>query len=292
MNYLRGAVNAISAPYQYYKDINPSTLTGAIDVIVISRPADNGGTELVCSPFHVRFGKWQVLRPSEKKVNVFVNGNPIPFDMKIGEAGEAFFVFETDEDVPADLITSPILQPTVPPLEENEKQTTEPAAEERYGGEDVLEPSGNGHVEREPTFLDLNGGVEKFPSNDVRTTPKQAHYVPKSLRKQDSRATISPAALPSPHSTELSAERASTSDSELRRQDKLVDAALSSFKLEPHTPEVEYHSGPFLCHPCSTIFDYENRHSLRHRRLQATLSLPRRFESDCSSFIYTAGASR
>jgi phosphatidate phosphatase LPIN len=82
MNYLRGAVSAISAPYQYYKDINPSTLTGAIDVIVISRPkladteqsdkhAHNSAEEereLVCSPFHVRFGKWQVLRPADKKV--------------------------------------------------------------------------------------------------------------------------------------------------------------------------------------------------------------------------------
>lgn len=71
MNYIRGAVNAISAPYQYYKElppINPSTLTGAIDVIVIQRPGTNGETELACSPFHVRFGKWQVLRPSEKKV--------------------------------------------------------------------------------------------------------------------------------------------------------------------------------------------------------------------------------
>jgi phosphatidate phosphatase LPIN len=113
MNYIRGAVNVISAPYQYYKDINPSTLTGAIDVIVIQRPTDSGDIELACSPFHVRFGKWQVLRPSEKKVNAFVNGNPIPFNMKIGEAGEAFFVFETDDDVPADLITSPILQPTI-----------------------------------------------------------------------------------------------------------------------------------------------------------------------------------
>lgn len=82
MNYLRGAVNAISAPYQYYKDINPSTLTGAIDVIVISRPklvqsdadpaehvpSPDGEREFACSPFHVRFGKWQVLRPADKKV--------------------------------------------------------------------------------------------------------------------------------------------------------------------------------------------------------------------------------
>jgi phosphatidate phosphatase LPIN len=34
--------------------------------------------------------------------------------MKIGEAGEAFFVFETEEDVPEDLMTSPILQATSP----------------------------------------------------------------------------------------------------------------------------------------------------------------------------------
>lgn len=72
MNYIWGAVNAISAPYQYYKDINPSTLTGAIDVIVVRRPGLVQTMELVCSPFHVRFGKWQVLRPSEKKVRTFL----------------------------------------------------------------------------------------------------------------------------------------------------------------------------------------------------------------------------
>jgi phosphatidate phosphatase LPIN len=48
------------------------------------------------------------------KVSVFVNGKPIPYNMKIGEAGEAFFVFETDEDVPEDLMTSPILEPVRP----------------------------------------------------------------------------------------------------------------------------------------------------------------------------------
>lgn len=136
MNYLRGALSAAS---QYYKDlppINPSTLTGAIDVIVIERPRQDepSETELVCTPFHVRFGKWQVLRPGEKKarqskqhityyqanaisttdaqVTVLVNGKPIPYGMKIGDAGEAFFVFETDQDIPEDLLTSPILEAT------------------------------------------------------------------------------------------------------------------------------------------------------------------------------------
>jgi len=76
MNYIiRGAVNAISVPYQYYKDlppINPSTLTGAIDVIVLKRPTADGDSELVCSPFHVRFGKWHVLRLGDKKVSLFI----------------------------------------------------------------------------------------------------------------------------------------------------------------------------------------------------------------------------
>jgi phosphatidate phosphatase PAH1 len=31
--------------------------------------------------------------------------------MKVGETGEAFFVFETDADVPADLQTSPLAGP-------------------------------------------------------------------------------------------------------------------------------------------------------------------------------------
>jgi phosphatidate phosphatase LPIN len=79
MNYIRGAVSAISAPYQYYKDINPSTLTGAIDVIVIRHPPSSTSSAssglqdsdvYACSPFHVRFGKLQVLRPAEKKVRI------------------------------------------------------------------------------------------------------------------------------------------------------------------------------------------------------------------------------
>jgi phosphatidate phosphatase LPIN len=76
MNYLRGAVSAISAPYQYYKElapINPSTLTGAIDVIVVRVATPDGEVELSCSPFHVRFGKWQVLRPGDKKVRLCIS---------------------------------------------------------------------------------------------------------------------------------------------------------------------------------------------------------------------------
>lgn len=123
-----------STPFQ---DINPATLTGAIDVIVVERPTESGEVELACSPFHVRFGKLSVLRPIDKKVSLYfmllhsrrgkhliltsfldhpqvritVNDQSIPFYMKVGETGEAFFVFETDADLPEDMQTSPLAGP-------------------------------------------------------------------------------------------------------------------------------------------------------------------------------------
>ncbi|KAG6329330.1 hypothetical protein ID866_9759 [Astraeus odoratus] len=173
MNYLRGAVSAISAPYQYYKDINPSTLTGAIDVIVVRRPAEDGGVHLACSPFHVRFGKLQVLRPADKKVNVSVNGNPIPFSMKIGDAGEAFFVFETDEDIPEDLVTSPLLSPTsttpqedIPPVALNAKTAPIAVPTHTRPKADISEPE----------FLDLNAGPQ-----DRTSFRQRAQSAPDSL---------------------------------------------------------------------------------------------------------------
>jgi len=237
---LRGAVNAISAPYQYYKDLNPSTLTGAIDVIVIQRPAPDGSTELVCSPFHVRFGKWQVLRPFEKKVNVFVNGNPIPFNMKIGEAGEAFFVFETDDDVPEDLITSPIIQPTIP--DEHE----EPVDNVRFGAkEEPQEPESPIPQDPvvEPEYLDLDGQAPE----DVKATPRPGNFVPHAMRRSASRQTISQQTvnvLPSPPPSRTHSPVRSRTPV-MDEQDRRVDAALQAIKHQSHVPEVEYHHGMF-----------------------------------------------
>lgn len=43
-------------------------------------------------------------------MEISVNGDKVPYLMKVGEAGEAFFVFETDHEVPEEFQTSPILQ--------------------------------------------------------------------------------------------------------------------------------------------------------------------------------------
>jgi len=100
----------MSTVNQFYREINPSTLSGAIDVIVVEQPDG----KLACSPFHVRFGKLCVLRPQEKRVEMAVNDMIVDFPMKVGEAGEAFFIFETEKDVPEELQTSPLAGPSLP----------------------------------------------------------------------------------------------------------------------------------------------------------------------------------
>jgi phosphatidate phosphatase LPIN len=108
MNYLRSAVGGVS---KGWNSINPATLSGAIDTIVVER---EDGT-IACSPFHVRFGKYQILRPSDKKVEFRVNGELQPYSMKLGEGGEAFFIFETSASIPAEWQTSPLASPVASP---------------------------------------------------------------------------------------------------------------------------------------------------------------------------------
>lgn len=108
MQYVRSLSGSVS---KTWNSINPATLSGAIDVIVVEQ--ENG--DLACSPFHVRFGKFSLLRPSEKKVEFRVNGVKTDYPMKLGDGGEAFFVFETSHAVPADMQTSPLVSPSASP---------------------------------------------------------------------------------------------------------------------------------------------------------------------------------
>jgi phosphatidate phosphatase LPIN len=135
MNYVRSITGSVS---KGWNSINPATLSGAIDAIVVER--EDGS--LACSPFHVRFGKYQILRPSDKKVEFRVNGELQDYAMKLGEGGEAFFVFETSADIPADLQTSPIASPVSSP-------------EQRP----VELPSDTAFDDGEPEPLDLDGNT-------------------------------------------------------------------------------------------------------------------------------------
>jgi phosphatidate phosphatase LPIN len=88
------------------------------------------------------------------QVKLTVNGKHIPFNMKIGEAGEAFFIFETAGDVPDELITSPLLEATRSPgLQGQDAQIRQPGIDE---GEDQDAESLGQLPQSEPDFLDLN----------------------------------------------------------------------------------------------------------------------------------------
>ncbi|CEL59788.1 Nuclear elongation and deformation protein 1 OS=Schizosaccharomyces pombe (strain 972 / ATCC 24843) GN=ned1 PE=1 SV=1 [Rhizoctonia solani AG-1 IB] len=123
--------------------------------------------------------------------------------MKIGEAGEAFFVFETDEDVPEELMTSPILEP-VRPGQEARKSTAGNRAVGKFGAQkarakddnallgDVLVSGDEGNKmgatsDQEPEFLDLSN-----PS-----VPRPRGYSPTpSLSPPMSTSTLETSTLP------------------------------------------------------------------------------------------------
>lgn len=101
MNYFGRLVSNVRG---FYSEINSATLTGAIDVVVVRR--EDGS--FIGSPFHVRFGKLGVLRSREKIVDIEINGEPVELQMKLGDAGEAFFVEEIENDLSDSLCTSPL----------------------------------------------------------------------------------------------------------------------------------------------------------------------------------------
>ncbi|KAL1412504.1 lipin Ned1 [Vanrija albida] len=172
----------LSKAYNYYSGINPATLSGAIDVIVVrSVDEDTGEETLACSPFHVRFGKLQVLRPGEKRVTLRLPNNLpaphiAPFSMKVMETGEAFFVLETDEDVPEDLLTSPVVMaadvatPSVHAKDEEPEDVSNGSLTNQPFGSTEAVVDHHGHndgpelAEVEP--LDLNEFEGKKPKGD------------------------------------------------------------------------------------------------------------------------------
>ncbi|SCU90522.1 LAMI_0E02454g1_1 [Lachancea mirantina] len=155
MQYVERAIGSVS---KTWSSINPATLSGAIDVIVVEHPDGN----LACSPFHVRFGKFQILKPSQKKVQVIVNGQNTNIPMKLGDSGEAYFVFETKADaasIPNELISSPVVSAASSPA-------SSPGKEKRYGA--ALD---------EPDFLDIGKPAktddvpEEYPSTPSQQLP-------------------------------------------------------------------------------------------------------------------------
>jgi len=143
MQYVRSISGSVS---KTWNSINPATLSGAIDVIVVEQ--EDGS--LACSPFHVRFGKFSLLRPYEKKVEFRVNNAKQDYAMNLGEGVEAFFVFATSEDIPEAMQTSPLISPASSPF------LAEGSTTPTLG---------------EPDFLELDTAGRKSRSGSIATRP-------------------------------------------------------------------------------------------------------------------------
>lgn len=79
----------------YYRNINPSTLSGSCDIIVIK----NSKNVLKCTSFHIRFGKKQIFRLKECHITLFVNDVHCPLNLKLGLQGEVLFEKDIEEEV-------------------------------------------------------------------------------------------------------------------------------------------------------------------------------------------------
>ena len=97
------AVSSSSLAATLAREERQSLQEGAIDVVVV--PQEDGS--LRSTPFHVRFGKLQLLKPQEKRVSITVNDRPVNLTMKLGYSGEAFFVEDSTDAVPLGFATSP-----------------------------------------------------------------------------------------------------------------------------------------------------------------------------------------
>ncbi|XP_071968200.1 phosphatidate phosphatase LPIN3 isoform X2 [Engystomops pustulosus] len=95
MNYVgQLAGSVLGRMRDLYNGVNPATLSGSIDVIVVRQPDGSFRS----SPFHVRFGKLGILRSTEMTVDIEVNGEPVDLPMRLGENGEAFFIQDVEEN--------------------------------------------------------------------------------------------------------------------------------------------------------------------------------------------------
>ena len=164
-----------------WNSLNPATLSGAIDVIVIEQ--ENG--DLACSPFHIRFGKFSLLRPSEKKVVCKINDEKVGYPMKVSDGGEAFFVFETDGglDVPSEMQTSPVISPM-----------SSPAKGLRQTDVDLAEPE----------FLDLNRPATASPTINGTNAPHLRTITAQSIPSRPHSGDWSPSSAPMDSTSGLS----------------------------------------------------------------------------------------
>ena len=74
--------------------LGSSSTCGAIDIVAVRQDDDT----IRCSPFHVKFPAPVRNHPKEhKRISLRVNGEEVKVSMRLGSAGEAFFIVKNNE---------------------------------------------------------------------------------------------------------------------------------------------------------------------------------------------------
>lgn len=89
MNYATGLFSSV---FTLYTEINPSTLSGANDVIVV-----NNDGEYNCTPFELRFGKMDMFRITTRTIYLIINDKMSDLSMTIVNNGDILFLINQSE---------------------------------------------------------------------------------------------------------------------------------------------------------------------------------------------------
>lgn len=89
-----------------------------------------------------------------------VNGVKQDYSMKLGEGGEAFFIFETTDEIPASLQTSPLISPAGSPRQRGEENLPDALQEPDYLDLAKSSSDGTNELKHRPHML----------SSDMRAT--------------------------------------------------------------------------------------------------------------------------
>lgn len=81
---------SVFRPFESLFAFNQATFSGCMDVIVVQQ---NDG-KYKCTPFHVRFGHFKLMKVKGVSVILEVNDNVVGIEMKIAEDGHAYFIKE------------------------------------------------------------------------------------------------------------------------------------------------------------------------------------------------------
>jgi len=148
--------------------------------------------------------------------------------MKIGEAGEAFFVFETEDDIPEDLITSPLLEATQTTVSGDANVNTK---QDKTEGGDIDTQTKVPEEVQEPDFLDLDAAPKEQSSPP--SPPPTESPVPEPSKTP-------PSSPPSPML--FGVTPSSLLETQMDPQQN-VDVYLQSMQSKVHGPDVSYQRG-------------------------------------------------